>query len=151
MENLRYSATNGGEGTYDVLYVPTQNGGGAAGCGLGEGTDRPGRANEGAGRGDIPYVPPSQGAQSGTSGRGSGRKLLRSGPGRGKEPHARPAISMDSRSYFGVLRGPHVARPREGEDPNDDTGARGEPAHVQGRSSVVHMQGAVQERGIQGV
>ena len=23
MENLRYSATNGGEGTYDVLYLPT--------------------------------------------------------------------------------------------------------------------------------
>ena len=126
-----------------------QNGGGAAGCGLGEGSDRPGRANDGAGRGDIPYVLPSQGAQSGTSGRGSGRKLLRSGSGRGKEPHARPAIAMDIRSYFDVRREPHVARPREGEDPNDDTGARGGPPHVQGRSSVVHMQGTVQERGIQ--
>ena len=126
-----------------------QDGGGAAGSGNGEDDDQYGRANESIGRSDISYVSSSQGTQSGTSGSGSGNKILRGGTGSGKESYTRHAASMDIRSYFSSRRGLHDARPREGEDTNADSGTCGRPADVQGQGTVVHLQGAVQERRIQ--
>ena len=126
-----------------------QDGGGAAGSVHGEVDAQPGRANESDRRGNIPKVSSSQGARSGTSGSGSGTQILRSGTGSGKESYARNAASMDIRSYFSSRRGLHDTGSREGEDTNDDPGTCGRCAIVQGRSSVVHVQGGAQERGIQ--
>ena len=126
-----------------------QDRGGTASRGNGEDDDQPGRAYESTGRSNTQNVSSSQGTQSGTSGSGSWSKILRSGTSSGKESYARHAASVDIRSYFSSRRGLHDAKPREGEDTNADPGTRGRPANVQGQSTVVHLQGAVQERRVQ--
>ena len=120
-----------------------------AGCGGGEGCHRLGREGPGHRGCHVQDVPPSKGARCG-SGRSSGRGAVQpSSTGSGQKAPARTAVPMDIRRYVGINRSRAADGGREERTSADPAFAPSRANNLPRGGAVVHLQGAVQGRGLQ--